>query len=84
MKFVVAFVRFWYDFVVGDDWQVAVGVLEDEAALIQRMCLIVHIYQQRHPKRFLEFLLGCCNGEALDDPVAGNTLVQHHQGKHQQ
>ena len=27
MKFIVAFVRFWYDFVVGDDWQVAVGVL---------------------------------------------------------
>ncbi len=27
MKFVIAFVHFWYDFVVGDDWQVAVGVL---------------------------------------------------------
>jgi hypothetical protein len=24
---VVAFLRFWYDFVVGDDWRVAVGVV---------------------------------------------------------
>jgi hypothetical protein len=22
-----AFLRFWYDFIVGDDWRVAVGVL---------------------------------------------------------
>jgi hypothetical protein len=27
MKYVVAFVRFWYDFVVGDDWRVAAGVV---------------------------------------------------------
>jgi hypothetical protein len=27
MRFVVAFGRFWWDFVVGDDWTVAVGVL---------------------------------------------------------
>jgi hypothetical protein len=27
MKYVVAFLRFWYDFVVGDDWRVAVGVV---------------------------------------------------------
>ena len=26
MKYVGAFVRFWYDFIVGDDWRVAVGV----------------------------------------------------------
>ena len=26
-----AFVRFWYDFVVGDDWRIAVGVI---AALV--------------------------------------------------
>ena len=26
MTRLVAFVRFWYEFVVGDDWRVAVGV----------------------------------------------------------
>jgi hypothetical protein len=26
MKCVVAFLRFWYDFIVGDDWRVAVGI----------------------------------------------------------
>lgn len=26
MKWIRSFVMFWYDFVVGDDWQVAVGV----------------------------------------------------------
>jgi hydrogenase/urease accessory protein HupE len=24
---VIAFLRFWYDFIVGDDWRVAVGIL---------------------------------------------------------
>ncbi len=27
MKYVVAFGRFWYDFVVGDDWTIALGVV---------------------------------------------------------
>ena len=27
MRFVVAFGRFWYDFVVGDDWRIAAGVV---------------------------------------------------------
>jgi hypothetical protein len=27
MRFLVAFVRFWYDFIVGDDWLIAVGVI---------------------------------------------------------
>ncbi|MEO7912923.1 MAG: hypothetical protein ABIV47_25015 [Roseiflexaceae bacterium] len=27
MRFISNFVRFWYDFIVGDDWVVAVGVL---------------------------------------------------------
>jgi hypothetical protein len=26
VKYVVAFARFWYDFIVGDDWRVAIGV----------------------------------------------------------
>jgi len=26
MRYVVAFVRFWWDFVVGDDWKIAAGV----------------------------------------------------------
>jgi hypothetical protein len=27
MKYVVALVRFWYDFIIGDDWQIAVAVV---------------------------------------------------------
>ncbi|MBI3941462.1 MAG: hypothetical protein HY326_00485 [Chloroflexi bacterium] len=27
MSYLVRFVGFWYDFIVGDDWTVAVGVL---------------------------------------------------------
>ena len=27
MKYPVAFLRFWYDFIVGDDWQIAVGIV---------------------------------------------------------
>lgn len=27
MRWVVAFVRFWYEFIVGDDWLVAAGVV---------------------------------------------------------
>lgn len=27
MKVITGFFRFWYDFIVGDDWTVAVGVI---------------------------------------------------------
>lgn len=27
MRFVTGFLRFWWDFVVGDDWRIAVGVV---------------------------------------------------------
>jgi hypothetical protein len=27
MRTVAAFAKFWYDFIVGDDWRVAVGVV---------------------------------------------------------
>jgi hypothetical protein len=27
VKYVESFLRFWYDFIVGDDWRVAVGVV---------------------------------------------------------
>ena len=27
MNFITAFFRFWYDFIVGDAWEIAVGVL---------------------------------------------------------
>ena len=26
MKYIAAFFRFWWDFIVGDDWRVAVGL----------------------------------------------------------
>jgi hypothetical protein len=27
MKYVIGFLRFWYEFIVGDDWRVAAGVV---------------------------------------------------------
>ena len=27
MKYAIAFVEFWYDFIVGDDWHVAAGIV---------------------------------------------------------
>ncbi|HYM16438.1 MAG TPA: hypothetical protein VEZ14_12855 [Dehalococcoidia bacterium] len=27
MKYIEGFFRFWYDFIVGDDWRVAAGVV---------------------------------------------------------
>ena len=27
MKYIVGFARFWYDFIIGDDWRVAAGVV---------------------------------------------------------
>ncbi|MBO0828409.1 MAG: hypothetical protein J2P24_11575 [Streptosporangiales bacterium] len=27
MRYVVAFGRFWYDFIIGDDWKIAVAVV---------------------------------------------------------
>ena len=27
MRYVIAFARFWYDFIVGDDWRIAVGIV---------------------------------------------------------
>ena len=38
MSYVVAFVRFWYDFIIGDDWFVAAGI----AVAIALTALIAH------------------------------------------
>ena len=38
MKYLVAFARFWYDFIVGDDWRVAVGI----AAALGVTALLAH------------------------------------------
>ena len=27
MKYVEAFFRFWYDFLIGDDWRIAAGIV---------------------------------------------------------
>ena len=27
MRYVIAFLRFWYEFIVGDDWRVAAAVI---------------------------------------------------------
>jgi hypothetical protein len=27
MKYIVGFFQFWYDFIVGDDWTIAAGVI---------------------------------------------------------
>ncbi|MEU9794453.1 hypothetical protein AB0E27_28185 [Streptomyces sparsogenes] len=39
MNFLKSFGRFWYDFVVGDDWKIAVGVVLALAALVGVLAL---------------------------------------------
>lgn len=34
MRYLAAFARFWYEFIVGDDWTVAVGVVIAVAATL--------------------------------------------------
>ena len=34
MRFVKAFGRFWYDFIIGDDWKIAAGVALALALLV--------------------------------------------------
>jgi hypothetical protein len=38
MRWIVAFLRFWYDFIVGDDWVIALGIV----AAIALTALIAH------------------------------------------
>jgi membrane protein implicated in regulation of membrane protease activity len=38
MRWLLAFVRFWYEFIVGDDWLIAVGII----AAIALTALIAH------------------------------------------
>jgi hypothetical protein len=38
MRWVIAFFRFWYDFIIGDDWLIAVGIV----AAIALTALIAH------------------------------------------
>lgn len=36
MRWITQFAAFWYDFIVGDDWAVAAGVVAALAALLAR------------------------------------------------
>ena len=38
MKYIRQFLRFWYDFIVGDDWRIAAGVV----AAIGLTALVAH------------------------------------------
>jgi hypothetical protein len=37
MRYIVAFFKFWYDFIVGDDWTIAVAVA---VAIAITVCLV--------------------------------------------
>lgn len=39
MRFLRSFARFWYDFVIGDDWKVAVAVVLALAVVLVAMTL---------------------------------------------
>jgi hypothetical protein len=41
MRFVARFARFWFDFIVGDDWRLAVGVVV--------VLVAVHAVATSHP-----------------------------------
>ena len=38
MRYIIAFLRFWYDFIVGDDWTIAAGVV----AALALTAVLVH------------------------------------------
>jgi hypothetical protein len=42
MKFLKSFGQFWYDFIVGDDWKIAVGVLV--ALVLMFAALKAHLF----------------------------------------
>ncbi|GHJ40714.1 hypothetical protein [Streptomyces sp. TS71-3] len=39
MRFLKSFGRFWYDFIVGDDWKIAVAVVLSLAVLVTAVAL---------------------------------------------
>jgi hypothetical protein len=39
MRFLKSFGRFWYDFLIGDDWKIAVAVVLAVAALLGAMSM---------------------------------------------
>jgi len=39
MKFLKAFGQFWYDFIIGDDWKIAVAVVLSLALLLGAMSM---------------------------------------------
>lgn len=39
MKFLKSFGQFWYDFIIGDDWKIAVAVVLSLAVLLVAMSL---------------------------------------------
>jgi hypothetical protein len=41
MGFIAGFGRFWYDFIVGDDWRIAAAVVA--ALILVKLLLNVHI-----------------------------------------
>jgi hypothetical protein len=53
MRYVVLFGRFWYDFIVGDDWKIAAGVT---AALAGGAVLVA---VDALPDSALTVLVGC-------------------------
>ncbi len=47
MKYVVAFGRFWYDFIVGDAWEIALGVIL-ALAVLARLAASLWAESRRH------------------------------------
>ncbi|WP_405148487.1 hypothetical protein OG589_11250 [Sphaerisporangium sp. NBC_01403] len=39
MRFLKAFARFWYDFIIGDDWKIAVAVVSALALALAALLL---------------------------------------------
>src|SRR5262249_13200549 len=60
MRHIVGFFRFWYDFLVGDSWQIAVGVLL--VVIVTRLLIAAQpqLAQAAGPALFLALLAGFC------------------------
>ena len=60
MKYVTGFFRFWYDFLIGDSWQIAVGVVVVMAATRALLLALPSLAPLAGPLFFLALLAVFC------------------------
>ena len=78
MRYVVAFGRFWFDFVVGDDWRIAVAIV---AALAGTALLSHHGVSAWWLMPIAVVVRARGLAEARDAPAGGRGRARHALGR---